>query len=47
MALGILGITISLGYLIYMNTSFDKSKYYVATSEDGSAILQPKKSRWE
>jgi len=47
MILGLIGLSGSVGYLVYMNYNYDRSKYYVATQEDGTEVLQKKISRWD
>jgi hypothetical protein len=48
MSLGLLGISLTAGYLLYLNyMSYDRTVYYEAINEDGSKTLRPKPSRWD
>lgn len=47
MLIGGVAIVISVGYITYMNLTYDKGDCYTAENADGTLILRPKKSRWD
>ncbi len=47
MAVGVLGFSFCVGYLVYMNYNYDKTKFYVADREDGTQVLEAKASKWD
>ncbi|CAG0895896.1 unnamed protein product [Darwinula stevensoni] len=47
MILGLIGISGALGYLVWLRSYYNNQGFYIAVAEDGSHILQPKKSKWD
>ncbi|XP_026466990.1 small integral membrane protein 8-like [Ctenocephalides felis] len=47
MGIGLVGITISLGYIAYMRSKYEGMGYYSAVKEDGTEIFTKKKSKWD
>lgn len=47
MGIGLVGITISLGYIAYMRSKYEGMGYYSAVKEDGTEIFKKKQSKWD
>jgi hypothetical protein len=46
MALGLVGITISVGYLAYMRHKYEQMGLYTAVDSEGQQTLHKRESRW-
>jgi Domain of unknown function (DUF4500) len=46
MGLGLLGISISLGYLAYMRHKYEQMGLYTAVDSEGQQTLHKRESRW-
>ncbi|XP_050436979.1 small integral membrane protein 8 [Adelges cooleyi] len=48
MAFGLVSMTFTVGYLVYMRHQYEQMGYYPAVAEDGRhEIYKPKQSKWE
>ncbi|CAB3365761.1 Hypothetical predicted protein [Cloeon dipterum] len=46
MALGLLGLTISVGYMAYMRSQYEQMGLYTAVDSEGQQTLMKRQSRW-
>jgi hypothetical protein len=46
MALGLIGLSISVGYMAYMRTKYEKMGLYSAVDDSGQQVLRQRTSRW-
>lgn len=48
MALGLVSVSFTFGYLVYMRHQYEKMGYYPAVAEDGRhEVYQPRQSKWD
>lgn len=47
MALGLVGLTSTLGYIAYMRSKYESQGYYVAIQNDGTEVFTKKRSKWD
>nr|CAD7407511.1 unnamed protein product [Timema poppensis] len=47
MGLGLLALSISVGYIAYMRSKYEGMGYYAAVTEDGKETFVQKKSKWD
>ncbi|XP_058448840.1 small integral membrane protein 8 [Malaya genurostris] len=47
MAIGVVAIGITFGYIAYMRSKYDGLGYYTAVQDDGKELFLKRKSRWE
>jgi len=46
MGLGLIGLTISFGYILYMRNKYEEMGLYTAVDSQGQQTLRKRESRW-
>ncbi|XP_059468750.1 small integral membrane protein 8 [Neocloeon triangulifer] len=47
MALGLVGLSVSIGYMAYMRTQHERMGLYTAVDTEGQETLMKRPSRWD